>query len=206
MSSGSLPFSAGIGGKNGGDSIGRPWLSATSLSSSSKRIHKEMMELHADPPPDCFAGPKGDNLYHWISTIVGPPGVIENLECTRVQVTIFPFRIRLLLPVNSAAVHTNGQLRIETTTTRGSTSYANILSGTSTQNISILGDLVEIVLQQQGGVIKPDEEWKFALVGREAAWEENSILCDGCRSLETLGYVLRIQNVGDRLGVLCNLF
>ncbi|PKA60017.1 hypothetical protein AXF42_Ash009701 [Apostasia shenzhenica] len=76
---------------------------------------------------------------------------------------------------SSAALHTNGQSRIESTTTQGSTSYANILSGTSTKNISILADLVENVLQQQEAVIKPDEEeshliaeeWKFALVGRK---------------------------------------
>jgi ubiquitin-conjugating enzyme E2 D/E len=33
-----------------------------------------MTELNMDPPPDCSAGPKGDNLYHWISTVIGPPG------------------------------------------------------------------------------------------------------------------------------------
>ncbi|KAK6925791.1 Ubiquitin-conjugating enzyme E2 [Dillenia turbinata] len=33
-----------------------------------------MAELNMDPPPDCSAGPKGDNLYQWNSTIIGPPG------------------------------------------------------------------------------------------------------------------------------------
>lgn len=63
------PF-AGVGGGGGV----RPWQSTTSVSSSSKRIQKEMGELNAEPPSDCSAGPKGDNLYNWVSTIIGPQG------------------------------------------------------------------------------------------------------------------------------------
>ncbi|KAM1392771.1 hypothetical protein TB2_028305 [Malus domestica] len=51
------------------------WASTTSVSSSGKRIQREMVELNMDPPPDCCAGPKGDNLYHWIATLFGPPGL-----------------------------------------------------------------------------------------------------------------------------------
>ncbi|KAJ4837769.1 hypothetical protein Tsubulata_014193 [Turnera subulata] len=66
----------GVGGSSAaaGSSSSSTWVSPTSVSTSGKRIQREMAELNMDPPPDCSAGPKGDNLYHWISTFFGPPG------------------------------------------------------------------------------------------------------------------------------------
>ena len=43
-------------------------------SSSAKRIQRELAELTSDPPCNCSAGPKGDNVYEWVSSIVGPAG------------------------------------------------------------------------------------------------------------------------------------
>lgn len=43
-------------------------------SSSVKRIQKELAEINLDPPCNCTAGPKEDNIFEWVSTIQGPAG------------------------------------------------------------------------------------------------------------------------------------
>ena len=40
------------------------------------RIQKELADITLDPPPNCTASPKGDNLYEWVSTILGPTGSV----------------------------------------------------------------------------------------------------------------------------------
>lgn len=59
-------------------SASKLWLSKSpnGMSTSAKRLQKELTQITLDPPPNCSAGPKGDNLYEWVSTIYGPPGSV----------------------------------------------------------------------------------------------------------------------------------
>eukprot|EP00033_Pygsuia_biforma_P003878 GCRY01004247.1.p1 GENE.GCRY01004247.1~~GCRY01004247.1.p1 ORF type:complete len:156 (-),score=22.43 GCRY01004247.1:207-674(-) len=41
-----------------------------------KRITKELAEISLDPPGNCSAAPKGDNVYEWVATVMGPKGTV----------------------------------------------------------------------------------------------------------------------------------
>lgn len=66
--------SGGSGGSSGGNKSTPK--ASKALTTSAKRIQKELAEITLDPPPNCSAGPKGNNIYEWVSTILGPPGSV----------------------------------------------------------------------------------------------------------------------------------
>ena len=41
-----------------------------------KRVEKELIELKKDPPINCSAGPKNNNLFEWEATIIGPSDTV----------------------------------------------------------------------------------------------------------------------------------
>ncbi|KAJ1818481.1 Ubiquitin-conjugating enzyme E2 2 [Coemansia sp. RSA 2675] len=47
-------------------------VATTATTDTLVQIQKELAEISLDPPSYCSAGPKGDTLYEWVSTIVGP--------------------------------------------------------------------------------------------------------------------------------------
>lgn len=96
------------------------------MSKSSKRIMNELEEIKKDPPSNCNAGPIGDNLYHWVGTIIGPSdspysGGLFKLDITFPQNYPFkPPKVKFTTPIYHPNINRHGNICLDTLTSNWS--------------------------------------------------------------------------------------
>lgn len=67
------------------------------MSSTHKRLQKELKNIKTSPPSHCTAGPVNDDIYRWSGTIFGPEGTPYNGGMFNVDI-IFPSEYPLKPP------------------------------------------------------------------------------------------------------------
>ncbi|XP_017051564.1 ubiquitin-conjugating enzyme E2 E1 [Drosophila ficusphila] len=86
---------------------------------ATKRILKELDEISRDPPPNCSAGPKENNLFQWASTIIGPAGSVYEGGVFYLDVLFpvnYPFKppkVKFRTPIYHCNVHKVGHICLD---------------------------------------------------------------------------------------------
>ena len=73
----------------------RPSKTTAKLSTSAKGIQNKLAKITLVPPLNCSAGFKGDNIYEWRWTILGPPGSVHEGGVFFLDITFssnYPFK------------------------------------------------------------------------------------------------------------------
>ncbi|KOB69274.1 Uncharacterized protein OBRU01_17684 [Operophtera brumata] len=83
-------------------------------------MQREIKEMKLDPPPNCKAAPKGDNLYEWTATILGITGSVYEGGVFHLDILLpisYPFdppMVRFVTKIYHCNVSRSGKICLDT--------------------------------------------------------------------------------------------
>ncbi|OAF64503.1 hypothetical protein A3Q56_07786 [Intoshia linei] len=160
---------------------------------SIKRLQREQHDISIDPPPNCSAGPKENNLYEWVSTIMGPPNTVYEGGIFLLDIVFpveYPFKppkIKFRTRIYHCNVNSNGVICLDILKTKWSPALT--VSKILLSICSLLADcnpydpLVSSVATQY---LENREEYNR--MARK--WTKNDIVCNFVKVEDALNHIL----------------